>query len=125
MLGICVTCGVQFAESAPARCPICEDPRQYVPASGQAWTTLEALQGEHRNAVRAEGVLTGIGTEPRFAIGQRALLVPAGDANVLWDCITLLDDDTAAEVERRGGLRANWTPHVMQMPSTARDPFMR
>jgi hypothetical protein len=25
---------------------------------------------------------------------------------VLWDCITLLDDETAAEVERRGGLRA-------------------
>ena len=25
---------------------------------------------------------------------------------MLWDCVTLLDDDTAAAVERRGGLAA-------------------
>jgi hypothetical protein len=106
MLGICITCGAQFGERDPARCPVCEDPRQYVPESGQAWTTLEALRDGHRNEIRPEGELTGIGTEPRFAIGQRALLVPHGDRNVLWDCITLLDDDTAAEVDRRGGLAA-------------------
>jgi hypothetical protein len=106
VLAICVTCGVQFGERAPASCPICDDPRQYVPESGQAWTTLEALREDRRNAIREEGGLTGIGTEPPFAIGQRALLVPHGAGNVLWDCITLLDDDTAAEVERRGGLDA-------------------
>jgi hypothetical protein len=97
---------VQFGSGDPARCPICEDPRQYVPESGQAWTTLEALRSDHANAIRPEGELTGIGTEPRFAIGQRALLVPSGAGNVLWDCITLLDDETADEVERRGGLEA-------------------
>jgi hypothetical protein len=106
VLAICITCGVQFARSGPERCPICEDPRQYVPESGQAWTTLEALRSGHANAIRPEGELTAIGTEPKFAIGQRALLVPAGDTNVLWDCITLLDDDTAEEIERRGGLQA-------------------
>ena len=104
---ICVTCGVQFGETAPAACPICEDARQYVPVSGQQWTTLEDLRAEHRNVVRDEGSFVGIGTEPRFAIGQRALLVPGGTGgNVLWDCITLLDDDTAAVVEDRGGLAA-------------------
>jgi hypothetical protein len=104
---VCVTCGVQFAPSdgPPAACPVCEDARQYVPESGQAWTTLAALRhGDHRNAVRPEQELTGIGTEPGFAIGQRALLVPTGEGNLLWECVTLLDDDTAAEVERRGGL---------------------
>jgi glyoxylase-like metal-dependent hydrolase (beta-lactamase superfamily II) len=106
VLGICVTCGVQYTEASPPRCPICEDPRQYVPEDGQAWTTLEALRADHRNVVRDEGALVGIGTEPRFAIGQRALLVPYGERNVLWDCITLLDDATAEEVERRGGLAA-------------------
>jgi hypothetical protein len=106
VLAICVTCGVQFGSDDPARCPICEDPRQYVPESGQAWTTLEALRSDRANVIRPEGELTGIGTEPRFAIGQRALLVPSGAGNVLWDCITLLDDATAAEVERRGGLQA-------------------
>jgi hypothetical protein len=102
MLAVCVTCGVQFGVEAPERCPICEDPRQYVPESGQAWTTLEALRSDHRNLVQPEGALVGIGSEPRFAIGQRALL--AGD--VLWDCITLLDDATVEAVRARGGLRA-------------------
>ncbi len=49
---------------------------------------------------------SGSATEPQFAIGQRALLVPYGASNLLWDCVTLLDDDTAAAVEARGGLAA-------------------
>jgi hypothetical protein len=105
MLAICVTCGVQFAGPAE-RCPICEDPRQYVPVGGQRWTTLEELRRDHRNELRDEAGLTGIGTAPKFAIGQRALLVPWGDGNLLWDCITLLDDETASAVQARGGLRA-------------------
>jgi glyoxylase-like metal-dependent hydrolase (beta-lactamase superfamily II) len=107
-LWICVTCGAQFAESAaePDECPICVDERQYVPESGQRWTTLEELQAERRNEVREEDELAGVGTEPPFAIGQRALLVPSGNGNVMWDCITLIDSDSAAEVERRGGLEA-------------------
>jgi hypothetical protein len=105
MLPVCLTCGVQYG--APAeRCPVCEDPRQYVPLAGQEWTTLEALRSTHANELRDEAGLLGIGTEPRFAIGQRALLVPYGASNLLWDCITLLDDATADEVERRGGLAA-------------------
>src|SRR3954465_12702908 len=107
-MSICVTCGTQFAEreGPPDECPICPDPRQYVGLSGQEWTTLEALRTDHTNTIRAQGDLVGIGTEPKFAIGQRALLVPYGDSNLLWDCITLLDDATAAEVERRGGIAA-------------------
>jgi hypothetical protein len=105
---ICVACGIQYPDSdtPPAACPICEDERQFVPDEGQRWTTLDALRGDHVNKIRAQGDLTGIGTEPKFAIGQRALLVPFGERNLLWDCITLLDDATAAEIERRGGLAA-------------------
>ena len=44
--------------------------------------------------------------DPPFAIGERALLVPAGDRFVMWDCLPLVDDDTAGEIERRGGLAA-------------------
>jgi hypothetical protein len=62
------------------------------------------LAARHANEIRDEGDLVGIGTKPSFAIGQRALLVPYGDSKLLWDCVTLLDDATAAEVERRGGL---------------------
>ena len=105
---ICVACGTQYPDSdePPATCPICLDPRQYVPSGGQRWTTPTALREDHANAVRDEGGLVGIGTEPQFAIGQRALLVPYGASNLLWDCVTLLDDDTAAAVEARGGLAA-------------------
>jgi glyoxylase-like metal-dependent hydrolase (beta-lactamase superfamily II) len=105
---VCVTCGTQFAESdaEPDDCPICVDERQYVPEDGQRWTTLEALRADHRNEVRDEDELVGIGTAPSFAIGQRALLVPFGATNVLWDCVTLVDADTVSEVERRGGLHA-------------------
>ncbi len=105
---ICVTCGTQFAETdgPSADCPICTDPRQYVPPEGQRWTTLAELAAEHVNEVREEGTLTGITTAPRFAIGQRALLVPYRGSNLLWDCVSLLDDATADEVERRGGLAA-------------------
>jgi hypothetical protein len=109
MHAICITCGTQFAESEgpPERCPICDDERQYVGWAGQGWTTLEALCARHRLALRDEGDgLLGIGTEPKFAIGQRALLVPYGDSNLLWDCVTLLDDATAAAIEERGGLAA-------------------
>jgi hypothetical protein len=104
-LPICVTCGVQYGGPVMS-CPVCEDARQYVPLDGQRWTTRDELLSGHENVVRAEGELTGIGTEPRFAIGQRALLVPHGDRNVLWDCITLLDDATVSEVRARGGLNA-------------------
>jgi glyoxylase-like metal-dependent hydrolase (beta-lactamase superfamily II) len=105
---VCVTCGTQFADSddPPPACPICVDPRQYVPPDGQQWTTLAKLASDHENAIKPDGELVGIGTEPKFAIGQRALLVSWRASNLLWDCITLLDDATAAEIERRGGLRA-------------------
>jgi glyoxylase-like metal-dependent hydrolase (beta-lactamase superfamily II) len=111
---ICVTCGAQFArsEGPPKRCPICEDERQFVGWAGQEWTTLEELRARHRLALRDEGDgLLGIGTEPKFAIGQRALLVPAevrdrSGQNVLWDCISLIDTATVRIVEGQGGLSA-------------------
>jgi hypothetical protein len=70
------------------------------------------LRARHRLALQDEGDgLLGIGCEPKFAIGQRALLVPAraGDGpgrNVLWDCISLIDDAAVRVVEAQGGLAA-------------------
>jgi hypothetical protein len=96
---LCATCSTQFpdSEQPPARCPICDDERQYVPETGQAWTTLEELRATHRAEFREElpGLL-GIGCEPSFAIGQRALLVEG----VLWDCQALLDDEIAERIGR-------------------------
>ncbi|HVD10663.1 MAG TPA: hypothetical protein VNB88_08475 [Gaiellaceae bacterium] len=106
---LCTTCGTQFPESdaAPEACPICQDERQYVPPEGQRWTTLEELRASHRVEIREEEPgLNGIGAEPSFAIGQRALLVQATGGNVLWDCISLLDDEIAGRVEELGGIAA-------------------
>ena len=106
---ICVTCGTQFAETPepPARCPICDDERQYVGWQGQQWTTLERLRTDHHNVFKLEEPgLTGIGTEPGFAIGQRALLIQTPDGNVLWDCVSLVDEATVAAVRALGGLKA-------------------
>lgn len=105
---ICVTCGTQFAPTSeePEHCPICEDERQYVGWSGQRWTTLDALRSDHTNRIRDDLGLTGIGTDPSFAIGQRALLVRSPQGNLLWDCITLIDDATVDAVRQLGGIRA-------------------
>ena len=106
---ICRTCGTQFtpSDAPPAVCPICEDERQYIGYGGQQWTTLDELRGLHTNRIeRVEPGLTGIGSTPTFAIGQRALLVQTPEGNLLWDCITLLDEATVAAVRELGGMRA-------------------
>src|SRR6478609_7653867 len=108
-LYICTACGTQYPESAqpPAQCTICEEERQYVPPRGQSWTTLPALGQSHVNGFRTyEPHILGIGTQPGFAIGQRALLVRTPGGNVLWDCIALLDEATVALIKGLGGLKA-------------------
>lgn len=106
---LCVTCGTQYAETAapPRKCAICEDVRQYVPATGQDWTTLEAICARHRNLWQScEPNLFGIGTMPEFAIGQRALLIRTPEGNFLWDCVALLDQATIELLHSLGGIRA-------------------
>jgi hypothetical protein len=111
---ICTACGTQFATSAaaPQSCSICRDDRQFVPAAGQRWTTLDALGTSHVNAYREyEPGLIGIGTSPRFAIGQRALLLCTPHGNVLWDCVALLDRATVTLINGLGGLSAIGISH--------------
>jgi len=106
---ICGTCGAQFAESPepPESCPICADERQYIGAGGQTWTTMEQLSADRRNVIREiEPGLRGIGSEPSFAIGQRAMLICTPRGNVLWDCISFLDDETVRAVQAVGGISA-------------------
>jgi hypothetical protein len=105
---LCVTCGTQYppSEKPPANCPICEDERQYVGLEGQQWISLDELRNAHRNAVFEEGErLWGIHTQPKFAIGQRALLVQSNHGGFLWDCVSLVDDETVKLVNERGGIR--------------------
>lgn len=105
---ICTTCGTQYSPSAepPDQCTICEDERQYVLATGQAWTTLSRLRISHWSTFRDESGILGIGVAPSFGIGQRALLVRTPGGNVLWDCVPLVSDATVELIEGLGGLSA-------------------
>lgn len=106
---ICTACGTQYppSDKPPAQCLICEEERQYVPAGGQGWTTLEQLAASRFNAWREhEPGLISVGTQPSFAIGQRAILIRTPHGNVLWDCIATLDAATVTLINGLGGLAA-------------------
>lgn len=109
---ICEACGTQFDEANKSEfttCRICDDPRQFVPPSGQSFTTLSSVRSTHKNKhapVPGDDRFISIWTEPKFAIGQRAILIRTPVGNVLWDCVTLLDDETVDWIKSIGGLQA-------------------
>ena len=111
---ICRTCGVQQSdtEQPPAGCPICNDERQYVGWGGQQWVTMAEIGADRAVVVREEEPgLFGVGVQPSFAIGQRALLVRTPNGNVLWDCISLLDDAARDRITELGGIAAIGMSH--------------
>jgi hypothetical protein len=127
----CFQCGAQFPESEtpPQSCPICEDERQFVRWSGQKWLAREELAATQRLEWRDDLGLDGIGLEPGFAIGQRALLVPEKDGLVMWDCIPLateaaiglsrfLSDPVDELVQRRSGRRPRSTSWTSASPGS-------
>lgn len=107
---ICETCGVQYEGSIeePEQCSICNEERQYVNPDGQSWTTLEKMRsGGYQNTINFEekGLLT-IKTNPKFGIGQTAYLVQGEGFNLLWDCISYLDEKTMEAIKELGGIQA-------------------
>ncbi|MDQ2797964.1 MAG: MBL fold metallo-hydrolase, partial [Actinomycetota bacterium] len=76
------------------------------------WTTMTEIAAEHAVELRDEEPdLIGIGVAPAFAIGQRALLVRTPAGNVLWDCISLLDDVARQRIVDLGGIAAICMSH--------------
>jgi glyoxylase-like metal-dependent hydrolase (beta-lactamase superfamily II) len=109
----CEQCGAQFPNSdeRPASCAICEDDRQFVNWKGQTWIAREALSERLKLVWRDDLGILGIGVEPAFAIGQRALLIQEADGCVLWDCVPLLSSDAVEHVRSLGGLKAIAVSH--------------
>ncbi|KAK9693501.1 hypothetical protein K7432_013902 [Basidiobolus ranarum] len=106
---MCVICGTQFPSPTQKECPICLDERQYVPVSGQEWTTLKELQESHHNEIvpfANDERIYSIFSTPKFAIGQRGILIRTPKGNILWDCISLIDDATVKKIQELGGLTA-------------------
>ncbi len=104
---ICQTCGTQHepSQNPPSFCAICQDPRQYIGHQGQLWTTLEEMKGNFYNAItQEEDHIFGIRTHPDFGIGQRCLLIQTDEGNVLWDCISYIDEQTVTRIEDLGGI---------------------
>jgi hypothetical protein len=107
---ICETCGVQNESSieAPEICTICNEERQYVNPNGQSWTTLEKMIiANYKNIINLEEKgLYSLKTIPEFGIGQTAYIVQSGDFNLLWDCITYIDEKTIKKINELGGIQA-------------------
>jgi hypothetical protein len=106
---VCKACGTQYpaSDEPPGACSICEDARQYIPHDeGQVWLTWDELLAGHRADIRDDHGILGLGCDPSFAIGQRALLVKSKAGNVLWDCTTYLDGEIVERITAEGGLAA-------------------
>jgi len=70
------------------------------------------MTGKYKNRIEQVGTsnnedrMYSVVTEPKVAIGQRCIMIQTGEGNVLWDCITYLDQDTVDFIMRMGGLKA-------------------
>ncbi|MBB6403029.1 hypothetical protein HNP00_000326 [Arthrobacter sp. AZCC_0090] len=101
---VCATCAVEYEEPTPAVCPICDDERQYVPASGQRWLTLDELARDHHIKWKEN--------EPGLiGIGQTAQLVATPAGSLLWDPVGYVDDKAVDVVLGRGPVLAIAASH--------------
>jgi hypothetical protein len=109
---VCETCGVEHAE-ARGVCAICSDERQWVPAHGQKWATLEELAqpGRRVQIAELEPDLFGITVEPKVGIGQQTHLVRTPAGSLLWDPVGYLDDDAVNRVRELGEVTAIAASH--------------
>jgi hypothetical protein len=111
-VSICATCAVEHA-GRPEVCAICADERQWVPAGGQRWTTLEELAAAgHRTVVtELEPGLLGIEADPGVGIGQQAKAVGTPEGVLLWDPIGFLDEGAVARIRALGEVVAVTASH--------------
>lgn len=102
-------------EHAEARgvCVICADERQWVPAGGQKWATLEELAdaGRRVHVRELEPALFGITVEPKVGIGQQTHLVCTPAGNLLWDPVGYLDEAAVSRVREQGDVMAIAASH--------------
>jgi glyoxylase-like metal-dependent hydrolase (beta-lactamase superfamily II) len=117
---ICVACGLEYgapgagtaeaadAEGPPQMCIICSDERQYVPPSGQAWTTSERQEGAGTTAtlVELEPGLHQMTVLPQIGIGHKPLLVQTSAGNLLWEPPGFISPAAIESVRELGGIAA-------------------
>src|ERR1700743_203950 len=99
MFWVCRTCGVEHATASDV-CAICADDRQWVPAEGQQWATLEQLvaEGMRSQVAVVEDRLVAIGSSPALGIGQLGKLVCSDAGNGFGDPSRFFADDVVPAV---------------------------
>ena len=106
VIWICATCAGETAElpEPPETCAVCEDERQWVPADGQQWTTLEKLRadGTRITMFEVEPELWGLRAEPQVGIGQQTMVVRTPEGTLLFDCVGYIDDEAVDRVRELG-----------------------
>lgn len=104
-----------------------KDPRQYVPATGQSWTSLADSSPKQENEFSTDqhdshihyittkpivpadlpaGLSDATTTRKQLGIGERAILLQTPSGNVLWDLIAFIDEPTLEFIKGKGGLKA-------------------
>jgi hypothetical protein len=109
---ICATCAVEHAEQADV-CAICADERQWVPADGQHWTTLDELReaGCRTELTEVEPDLWYLRSRPTVGIGQVAKIIRTDAGCLLFDPIGFIDEAGVAAVRDLGPVAAIVASH--------------
>ena len=113
-LWICATCGIEHEDTPkpPETCVICSDDRQYLPETGQAWTTMDELLIDRTWSIDVvEPGLYSVTTEPSIGIGQRGLLIQTPAGNVLWEARAFISDGFIDALNDLGGVAAITSSH--------------
>ena len=135
---LCATCGVEHVEPT-GECAICADERQWMPVTGQAWTSLRELREEGHRVVfeDLEPGLLGLQVEPSVGIGQQAHLVSTPHGSVLWDVPPFLDRPAVDRIHALGpvlaivashphmfGVQSAWSHALEQAPILVCEPLL-
>jgi glyoxylase-like metal-dependent hydrolase (beta-lactamase superfamily II) len=110
---ICMACGFSLRDlqEPPTSCHICSDDRQYVPASGQRWSTRFELGATHTVRMDDDDGVLGFGIDPGFGIDQRAAFVPTRRGNIFWEALSLVTDSAVHAIRALGGVDAIAVSH--------------
>ncbi|KRD43759.1 hydrolase [Cellulomonas sp. Root930] len=109
---ICETCAVESAEPT-AVCAVCADERQWVPATGQRWITLQDLRelGYRSQLAELEKDLYAVTSTPGAGIAQQSKLLRTPEGSLLWDPVGFFDEEVVARILRLGPVRAIAASH--------------
>ena len=107
-LPICTACGTQYS-SPVTTCRICDDPRQFVPPSGQSFTTLAKAQASGYSLTftpepHCPNIIAIRIEPPTLGIGQRAFLIITPHGNIIWDLVCYLDNKAVSKINEYGGV---------------------